>query len=133
MISTGIYIHVPFCRSRCSYCDFATGIYESSAAERYTRAVDKEILAWREIESPGEIDTIYFGGGTPSLLSPSQVGSLLKAVRNRFQIKRDTVEVTMEMNPGTVTPGILKEYRRLGVNRASFGAQTFDDRELARL
>lgn len=134
MKSAGIYIHIPFCRSRCSYCDFATGIYESSAADRYTRAVIKEILSWNVIESPPEIDTIYFGGGTPSLLSPSQVESLLAAVRGRFQITPNAdLEVTMEMNPGTVTPAMLKEFRCLGVNRASFGAQTFDDRELARL
>ncbi|MGH9907481.1 MAG: radical SAM family heme chaperone HemW, partial [Pyrinomonadaceae bacterium] len=134
MKSAGIYIHIPFCRSRCSYCDFATGIYESSAADRYTRAVIKEILSWNEIESPPEINTIYFGGGTPSLLSPSQVESLLTAIRSRFRITPNAdLEVTMEMNPGTVTPEMLKEFRHFGVNRASFGAQTFDDRELARL
>ncbi len=134
MLHAGIYIHIPFCRSRCSYCDFATGIYETSAAVRYVRAVTNEILGWCEIESAAPIDTIYFGGGTPSLLSPTQVASLFEAVDTRFQIKPDAeVEVTMEINPGTVTPEILQAFRRLGVNRASFGAQTFDDRELGRL
>ncbi len=139
MISTfmslaGIYIHIPFCRSRCSYCDFATGIYEGTLAERYVQALVKEILSWQEIESPAAIDTVYFGGGTPSLLSASQIEAILAAVHARFQIKAGAeVEVTMEMNPGTVTPEILQEFRRLGINRASFGAQTFDDRELARL
>ena len=130
----GIYIHIPFCRSRCSYCDFATGIYDSPLAERYVQAVVKEILGWREIESPAEVDTIYFGGGTPSLLSASQIEAILAAVHTSFRIKtRAEVEVTMELNPGTVTPESLQEFRRLGINRASFGAQTFDDRELARL
>lgn len=134
MSSAGIYIHIPFCRSRCSYCDFATGIYEGTLAERYVQALVKEILGWQEIESPASIDTIYFGGGTPSLLSASQIEVILAAIHTRFAIGAEgDVEVTMEMNPGTVTPVQLREFHRLGINRASFGAQTFDDRELARL
>ncbi|MEP6922146.1 MAG: radical SAM family heme chaperone HemW [bacterium] len=128
----GIYIHIPFCRSRCSYCDFATGLYETDWAERYVRALVKEILDWRELSNPLEVDTIYFGGGTPSLLSASQVQAIIEAVHERFTV-RPGAEVTMEMNPGTVTPESLGDFRRLGINRASFGAQTFDDRELARL
>lgn len=134
MSLAGIYIHIPFCRSRCSYCDFATGIYESTLAERYVQALVKEILSWRDIESPAAIDTIYFGGGTPSLLSASQIETILATIHARFTIKAEAdLEVTMEMNPGTVTPALLDEFHRLGINRASFGAQTFDDRELARL
>jgi oxygen-independent coproporphyrinogen-3 oxidase len=132
MNSAGLYIHIPFCRSRCSYCDFATGIYEASLTERYVRALVKEIGEWGEIELPRRVDTIYFGGGTPSLLSPAQFSAILEAIQGRFAIEVDA-EVTMEMNPGTVTPEGLSEFRRLGINRASFGAQTFDDRELARL
>lgn len=132
MNSAGLYIHIPFCRSRCSYCDFATGIYETSLTERYVRALVKEIGEWGEIELPRRVDTIYFGGGTPSLLSPAQLSAILEAIQSRFAIEVDA-EVTMEMNPGTVTPEGLSEFRRLGINRASFGAQTFDDRELARL
>ena len=134
MSSAGIYIHIPFCRSRCSYCDFATGIYEGTLADRYVRALVKEIFNWREIDSPAKVDTIYFGGGTPSLLSALQVEEILAAIETRFGLGAEAgVEVTMEMNPGTVTPALLQEFRRLGINRASFGAQTFDDRELARL
>ncbi len=134
MSSAGIYIHIPFCRSRCSYCDFATGIYEGTLAERYVQALVKEIVSWQDIESPTAIDTIYFGGGTPSLLSASQIEVILAAIHTRFAIKAEAdVEVTMEMNPGTVTPALLHEFHRLGIDRASFGAQTFDDRELARL
>ena len=88
MSAAGIYIHIPFCRSRCSYCDFATGIYERSLAERYVQAVVKEILGWREIETPAQVDTIYFGGGTPSLLSGSQVAQILDAIfRNHFGLR----------------------------------------------
>ena len=142
----GIYIHIPFCRSRCSYCDFATGMYSESRAERYVSAVAREINSWREmsdeatpnqlerdlIHSEIAVDTIYFGGGTPSLLTPEQLETLLSAVRGRFNVVSG-VEITMEMNPGTVTPETLFGFRELGVNRASFGAQTFDDAELARL
>ncbi len=134
MSSAGIYIHIPFCRSRCSYCDFATGIYEGTLAERYVEALVKEIVSWQDIESPTAIDTVYFGGGTPSLLSASQIEVILGAIHTRFAIKAEAdVEVTMEMNPGTVRPALLHEFHRLGIDRASFGAQTFDDRELARL
>lgn len=127
----GVYIHIPFCRSRCSYCDFATGMYESPLAERYVRALTKEIGGFASAAN-NEIDTIYFGGGTPSLLLPAQVETILSAVSKRFKVTAE-VELTMEMNPGDLTPGILREFRRLGINRASFGAQTFDDRELKQL
>jgi oxygen-independent coproporphyrinogen III oxidase len=132
MNAAGIYIHIPFCRSRCSYCDFATGLYESSLAERYVRALVSEIESWNEIETPGAVDTIYFGGGTPSLLSAEQLQTILDAVHARFRVAPGS-EITLEMNPGTVTREALREFRSLGVNRASFGAQTFDDKELARL
>ena len=124
-------------------------MYSGPLAERYVAGLAQEILSWGEdeqnataatnldphpIEVDGgiDVDTIYFGGGTPSLLSPAQLEILLIAARTRFRVSND-IEVTMEMNPGTVTPETLSRFRALGVNRASFGAQTFDDRELARL
>ncbi|HEX8355226.1 MAG TPA: radical SAM family heme chaperone HemW [Pyrinomonadaceae bacterium] len=132
MNRAGIYIHVPFCRSRCSYCDFATGAYEGALAESYVRALACEIEAFARVEGRVEVDTVYFGGGTPSLLTPEQVSRVLEAVRRRFDVDA-RAEVTLEMNPGTVTPEGLRGLRAAGVNRASFGAQTFDDRELKRL
>jgi putative oxygen-independent coproporphyrinogen III oxidase len=132
MKPAGIYIHIPFCRSRCSYCDFATGMYNAAMAERYVHSLVNEIGSWREVEPAETVDTIYFGGGTPSLLSPAQLEALLNAVRERFTISA-AAEVTIEINPGTVTPESLVAFRGLGINRASFGAQTFDDGELARL
>ncbi|HKO62438.1 MAG TPA: radical SAM family heme chaperone HemW [Pyrinomonadaceae bacterium] len=128
----GIYIHIPFCRSRCSYCDFATGIYNVDAASRYVTAVARELDSYAEISALQIVDTIYFGGGTPSLLSSDQLQRLLDNVYLRFQVTED-VEVTLEMNPGTVTDENLTAFQRVGVNRASFGAQTFNDHELARL
>lgn len=132
MKPAGIYIHIPFCRARCSYCDFATGVYESALAERYVRAVAHEIENFDATRTALDVDTIYFGGGTPSLLKPAQVARILEAVHRRFRVARDA-EVTMEMNPGTVTLDTLRSFSALGVNRASFGAQTFDDAELKRL
>jgi oxygen-independent coproporphyrinogen-3 oxidase len=132
MKPAGIYIHIPFCRSRCSYCDFATGLYNADAAERYVCALVGEIELWQVVEPAENVDTIYFGGGTPSLLSPGQLETILSAVRRRFTVAPDA-EVTMEINPGTITADTLAAFRSLGVNRASFGVQTFDDSELARL
>lgn len=132
MTRAGVYIHIPFCRSRCSYCDFATGLYENSLAERYVVALISEIETWDEVEPSLAIDTIYFGGGTPSLLSPTQLERILDAIHTRFSVATDS-EVTLEMNPGTVTREALQDLHRLGINRASFGAQTFADSDLARL
>lgn len=153
MKRAGIYIHIPFCRSRCSYCDFATGAYEGQLAARYVSALTREIATFNltsAINEPGAtttgdvpadtsrndesfaVDTIYFGGGTPSLLTPAQIERILGAVRERFRVAADA-EVTLEMNPGTVTPEIVKEFRACGINRASFGLQTFDDEQLRRL
>lgn len=133
MSRAGIYIHIPFCRSRCSYCDFATGAYDGPLAERYVRALAREIAAFDHApQTLPEVDTIYFGGGTPSMLSPSQVARILEAAHARFRVTT-AAEVTMEMNPGSLTLATLREYRSLGVNRASYGAQSFDERELRRL
>src|ERR1041385_9552866 len=152
MDRAGVYLHIPFCRSRCSYCDFATGMYEGDVAERYVLALVKEISVGaglvpardgqpRGLPLQGEprgremVDTIYFGGGTPSLLSTKQTETLLKAAHDRF-IVAEAAEITLEINPGD--GGGTAEYRRrttpgggrVGISRASFGAQTFDDREL---
>ncbi|HLL70093.1 MAG TPA: radical SAM family heme chaperone HemW [Pyrinomonadaceae bacterium] len=152
MKRAGIYIHIPFCRSRCSYCDFATGQYEGQLAERYVSALVSEISTFQLPTANAadeattkqaqptqsralalyDADTIYFGGGTPSLLTPAQVGRILSAVEERFRVAPDA-EVTLEMNPGTVTPEIAAGLRANGINRASFGLQTFDDEQLRRL
>jgi oxygen-independent coproporphyrinogen-3 oxidase len=127
----GIYIHIPFCRSRCSYCDFATDVYKNPATvERYIAALTTEISAFSQATE--SVETIYFGGGTPSLLSAQQLEKVLSAVHQKFAVDPQ-IELTMEMNPATISLETLKEYRNLGVNRASFGAQTFDDTELKRL
>jgi oxygen-independent coproporphyrinogen III oxidase len=127
-MSAGVYLHIPFCKSRCSYCDFATDIYRiNDVVERYVSALCAEMPG-----TTGETfvaDTIYFGGGTPSLLEPKQVEQILDAVHFEFDVEADA-EVTMEMNPATVTAETLAAYRSLGINRASFGVQTFNERDL---
>ena len=107
-------------------------MYQAELAERYVAAVVKEIACWREVDEPRAVDTIYFGGGTPSLLSPVQLETILSAVHQRFTVSPNA-EATIEINPGSITTETLLAFRRLGLNRASFGAQTFDDAELARL
>jgi len=130
MTAAGLYVHIPFCSSRCSYCDFATGLYQSELAERYVRALLQEI---RSSAHAGQcVDTIYFGGGTPSLLAASQLDRILRALFKQFRIDA-AAEITIEINPGSATPEKLRDFQRLGINRASFGAQTFDDAELAKL
>jgi len=130
MTPAGLYIHIPFCSSRCSYCDFATGIYQSELAEAYVRAVVAELETFAV--AGARVDTIYFGGGTPSLLDPPQLERILSAARDSFAVD-EAAEITLEINPGSATLARLREFRDLGINRASFGAQTFDDRELAKL
>jgi oxygen-independent coproporphyrinogen-3 oxidase len=124
--TAGIYVHFPFCKTRCSYCDFVTEIYvKNHRVEEYVRALCLEI----ENFSPHEkikVDTIYFGGGTPSLLEPKQVEQILNAIDKNFSVDAD-IEFTLEMNPATVTYEKLHAFRDLGVNRASFGIQTFDN------
>ncbi len=128
-MSAGIYIHIPFCKSRCSYCDFATDVYRNNeAVERYVNALISEIQNPKsKIQNP--IETIYFGGGTPSLLTAQQLEKILATIHQNFSLEPN-IELTLEMNPATVTLEKLRDFKSLGVNRASFGVQTFDDRAL---
>ena len=120
----GIYIHIPFCASRCIYCGFysTTGL---ELRQKYVDVVCKE-MTMREISSP--IETIYFGGGTPSQLTPEQLRQLFLYI-NKVYAPRAT-EVTIEMNPDDVTPEYAETLSQLGVNRVSMGAQTFNDERL---
>lgn len=129
MSEAGIYIHIPFCKSRCSYCDFATDVYrDNDSVERYVSALCSEITNY-ELPITNPVDTIYFGGGTPSLLTAKQLERVLETVHKRFEFDKH-IEFTLEMNPATVSIEKLNDYKSLGVNRASFGVQTFDDKAL---
>lgn len=129
----GVYLHIPFCKSRCSYCDFATDVYrDSGGVQKYIEALVKEVDSFSDMQPLTEVraaDTIYFGGGTPSLISAKQLEQILQSVHREFDVQTDA-EITMEMNPATVTLETLRDYLAFGVNRASFGVQTFNDRDL---
>jgi oxygen-independent coproporphyrinogen-3 oxidase len=126
----GLYLHIPFCAAICNYCNFNRGLLDEGLKRRYVDALITEIGRAAEPETP--IDTIYFGGGTPSLLSAEEVAGILEACRRAFDLV-DGPEITLEANPETVTRDLLSGYREAGVNRLSFGVQSFDDRELKRL
>jgi len=122
----GIYIHVPFCIRKCRYCDFYSSI-DLDLRNDFTAALKQEIeLA----PDPGPADSLYFGGGTPSLLDPDQVAAVITAARTRFHLSADT-EITLEVNPGTVDRQKLSEFKAAGVNRLNLGIQSFDDDNLA--
>jgi oxygen-independent coproporphyrinogen-3 oxidase len=130
----GIYISIPFCRSKCTYCNFASGVFPASDHARYVdRVVDdlKSAPQWaREfgVELPRNVDSVYFGGGTPSLLAPELIAKLFAAMRNNFAFDSNC-EITMECAPGQLPTATIEAMVRAGVNRASLGVQSFIDRE----
>ncbi|AUW93203.1 coproporphyrinogen III oxidase [Sulfobacillus thermotolerans] len=129
----GLYVHIPFCQSRCTYCDFntVTGMGEQDHAV-YMKALMRE---WERIEDvpSGPLVSIFFGGGTPSLVSPDHIGELLHVVLTSPLTVSSDLEVTMEANPGTVDKKRLEAYRNAGVNRLSLGVQALQDHHLKRL
>jgi putative oxygen-independent coproporphyrinogen III oxidase len=151
----GIYVHIPFCERKCTYCNFNTTDFFEDLAGRYVNAVRREITYWGEklgdsqhtdqhcrpsqserrpdnLFRKPEVDTIYFGGGTPSILQPQQVSSIIETIRTSFDVAPQT-EVTLEINPGSFSAPRIKGWIEAGINRASVGVQSFLDRELAAL
>lgn len=130
-ISLSLYLHIPFCRHRCAYCDFNTYTSLVDLQAAYATALAAEIQQVAgNVRRP--VHTIFFGGGTPSLMTPAQLGQILTAVRDNFALA-DDAEVTMEANPGTVDGDYLTAVHQLGVNRISFGVQSAIPSELALL
>ncbi|HEX2311115.1 MAG TPA: radical SAM family heme chaperone HemW [Vicinamibacterales bacterium] len=125
----GLYLHIPFCASICSYCNFNRGLFDSALKTAYVRALEEEI---RRAGDGSTADTIFFGGGTPSLLEPAEVARLIDACRDVFVVAPDA-EVTLETNPETVTIDRMEGFRAAGVTRVSLGVQSLDDAELQRL
>ncbi|MDE3058866.1 MAG: coproporphyrinogen III oxidase family protein, partial [Bacteroidota bacterium] len=125
----GIYLHIPYCEKKCIYCDFYS-IENHSSMQNFLSALRKEIVLYAEQYSKQEaVETIFFGGGTPSLLAPSTLESILSTLQKYFRVMPDA-EITLETNPGTVDEEKLRAYRSLGVNRLSIGIQSFHDDEL---
>ena len=124
-----LYIHIPFCMKKCAYCDFLSGPAPRETIDRYVTALVAEIRQYQKLAENYRVTTIFFGGGTPSILSGGQMKEVFDALRDVFEIQADA-EITMEANPGTVTKENLQAYRACGINRISFGLQSVDDKEL---
>jgi oxygen-independent coproporphyrinogen-3 oxidase len=122
----GLYVHIPFCLRKCRYCDFYS-ISDLSQTSRFLAALKREM----QMNSGTSLvfDTLYIGGGTPSVLEPEAIGQIIETASRYFRFASDT-EITLEVNPGTVTLDNLSEYRKLGVNRLNIGIQSFDDNNL---
>jgi len=130
----GLYISIPFCRSKCTYCNFASGVYPVSQHKRYVERLIDEMQSARKwsqnigAELPASVDTIYLGGGTPSLLEPELIARLFAAIRAEFVVDHDA-EITVECAPGQIADAALAALAQAGVNRVSLGVQSFVDRE----
>ena len=120
-----LYIHIPFCRRRCSYCDFSIAVRKVVPAAEFTRAIEAELAFRAPTLEKTALQTVYLGGGTPSLLGRDGVSRLFDVLRSRFTIEADA-EITLEANPDDVTVDAVRAWRGAGVNRLSIGAQTFD-------
>lgn len=127
----GLYLHIPFCSAICNYCNFNRGLFDAAQKARYVDALVAEI-GTAGLKASAPADTIYFGGGTPSLLDPADVSRIIGACRDAFDVTPD-VEATLEANPETVDEARLAAFRAAGVNRLSFGVQSFREPELRRL
>jgi oxygen-independent coproporphyrinogen III oxidase len=123
-----LYLHIPFCERKCIYCDFYS-IENVSPMEEFLDALDREMLMYAHLGRGVRFETIFFGGGTPSLLTPVQMERILDRLRSSYRVEPDA-EITVETNPGTVDGQKLRAYRTLGINRLSIGIQSFHDDEL---
>jgi oxygen-independent coproporphyrinogen-3 oxidase len=130
MLPRHLYVHVPFCGRRCSYCDFSIAVRDVAPVSDYVDAVHAELALRFAGNEPWELDTLYFGGGTPSRLGPAGVGRLIDTIRDRVTLTPEA-EVTLEVNPEDATVEAAAAWRAAGVNRVSLGMQSFDDRALA--
>lgn len=128
MNSIGLYVHIPFCERKCNYCDFNTYSGKSHMAEKYFSRLTDEMHFY----TPCAVDTVYFGGGTPSSVDADFICDVLESARNYFNIT-DNAEITIEVNPASVTADKLNAYKKAGINRISMGAQSFNDNELKTL
>ena len=129
----GVYIHWPFCLSKCPYCDFNSHVRREPIDEpRFLRAFHKEITAVGERSRGRTVSTIFFGGGTPSLMQPATIAGVLNSIARQWRVA-DDAEITLEANPTSVEAERFRGYRAAGVNRVSLGVQALDDRALAEL
>jgi oxygen-independent coproporphyrinogen-3 oxidase len=127
--NAGLYVHLPYCRSRCGYCAFVVSTDDSSRGE-YLEALEREAALLAPEAADAAFDSIYLGGGTPSLVRPGELTRLLAELRRRFDVEAGS-EITLEANPDDVTPELARAWKDAGVNRVSVGVQSFHDSELS--
>ena len=129
-----IYIHIPFCMRKCSYCDFVSYAAKEEQIKTYIEALKKEIkMTSKQIEKKEwNISTVYIGGGTPSFIDSNYIIEIMQMIQSCFEVSKE-VEVTIEVNPGTVTIEKLKQYRQVGINRISIGLQVVQDSLLKKI
>ena len=125
----GLYIHIPFCVKKCAYCDFLSWSGDKEQRVDYVRALEQEILSYKNFAEDYQVTTLYFGGGTPSVLEGELLERIMEAIRRTFQIE-EKAEVTLEMNPGTALKEKLELYKKLGINRLSMGIQSVKNENL---
>ena len=125
----GLYIHIPFCIKKCAYCDFLSWSGDKDQKEEYVRDLEQEIRSYKTFAADYQVSTVYFGGGTPSILETGQIERIMEALRQTFRIEKKA-EITLEMNPGTARKEKLKVYRQLGINRLSIGIQSVKNENL---
>ncbi|MDR1797733.1 MAG: radical SAM family heme chaperone HemW [Clostridiales Family XIII bacterium] len=126
----GLYVHIPFCVRKCRYCDFCSlPVQDPDLHKEYVRKLTTEITLKRKLFPAHEVDSIYFGGGTPSSIDPSLIEGLIDAAVARYPVA-DDCEITLEANPGSLTDKSLRAYKAMGVNRMSIGVQSFQDKQL---
>lgn len=124
-----LYIHIPFCVKKCAYCDFLSWSGDKEQRVDYVRALEQEILSYKNFAEDYQVSTLYFGGGTPSVLEGELLERIMEAIRRTFQIE-EKAEVTLEMNPGTALKEKLELYKKLGINRLSMGIQSVKNENL---
>lgn len=126
---TSLYIHIPFCQQKCNYCSFFSQIRSQNCIELYLKALEKEINSYKNKLKDFQISTIYFGGGTPSLISATDIERLLNLCRQNFNFTND-IEISLEANPESLTFEKLTAYKKMGINRLSIGLQAWQNRLL---
>ncbi|MBO5479395.1 MAG: oxygen-independent coproporphyrinogen III oxidase [Clostridia bacterium] len=125
----GIYIHIPFCKQKCYYCDFISFSQKEEKVNEYVEALKKEIISNKDKAKDYKVTTIYIGGGTPSYINSKNIISVLETLKENYPVEKDA-EVTIEINPGTVTKEKLEDYKKAGVNRISIGLQSANNKLL---
>ncbi|MCR4697645.1 MAG: radical SAM family heme chaperone HemW [Lachnospiraceae bacterium] len=130
MRKIGIYIHIPFCVKKCNYCDFNSGPYSVEIQQKYVDSLCKEMIAKSQFFSCYQVDTVFIGGGTPSILVAHLIGKIFDTLNKYYRVSNDA-EISIECNPGTCNEDKLKQYLSLGINRISFGLQSTNNDQLA--